>query len=321
MFQGLLWPHLRPSPAPRPTSREVARAALVQPPRSGAAGAEHPGALAVPRPGPRGGPARGLLPGPRLSLCCPESGGTGRVLAACRLPAKSWEPGEQADPWDQEPAAFPAPPTHSPGPALPAGLWGRQPAQPCPALPSGFLAGGRGGLDSLSAQGWGLHGPQEVGWLHGPVHNPLGQQGCAGSWPPGPGTGQFSPSGAPFLPSGRPEAPLPPGCQRALGWTGTEPSPEPPGQGTPAVGRQSAAPRSAWEPDPQGSRVPGLLLWEAGGGGAGTGFSSRRVGWGGGRALRAYRGGSGHQPWELWHRWFPRVWPGPCGWHHVCLLP
>lgn len=102
----------------------------------GPAGAEHQGALAVPRPSPRGGPARGLLPGPRLSLGCPESGSTGRVLAACRLPAKPWEPGEQADPWDREPAAFPAPPTHSPVPALPAGLWGRQPAQPCPQASS-----------------------------------------------------------------------------------------------------------------------------------------------------------------------------------------
>lgn len=227
MFQGLLWPHLRPSPAPRPTSREVARAALDQPPRPGAAGAEHPGALAVPRPGPRGGPARGLLPGPRLSLCCPESGGTGRVLAACRLPAKSWEPGEQADPWDQEPAAFPAPPTHSPGPALPAGLWGRQPAQPCPQ--ASLLGGGGAWTVSLPKDGVCM-GPRRWGGSTALCTIPSASRAVRGPGRRALGLGSLVPQAPLFFPAGGQRRRCPLGVREPLGGRALSPALSPRGR-------------------------------------------------------------------------------------------
>lgn len=292
MFQGLLWP-LTPSPAP-----EMGLQGL----QGRAAG---PSLVVAPHVG--SGPAPG----------CPWAALT-QALGGCwlsSLPAEPWEPGEQADPWDREPAAFPAPPTHSPGPPSRRALG----AAARPALPSGSLAGGGGHRDCpgpprashwslprpLASQGWGLHGPR--GGAPRPVHSPRPAGLC----------------GVPFLPNGGRRHRRPLGASESPWVDG----PEPPGQGHSLArgqahagsGQASAAPPSAWEPGPQGSRVPGLPLWEAGGGG--TGFSGRGVGWGGGRALRAYRGDSGHQPWELWHRWFPRVWPGPCGWHHVCLLP
>lgn len=130
--------------------------------RSGVAGpAVAPQTLASPRDAPPGSGPRGPHPpsppgaqGPQglssrpvprggrtWALPCPGLPGPGalggRWLSSLPArPREPWEPGEQADPWDPEPAAFPAPPTHSPGPAL-RRLWGRQPPRPALGL-TGF---------------------------------------------------------------------------------------------------------------------------------------------------------------------------------------
>lgn len=248
MFQGLLWP-LTPSPAPETglqglQGRAAGRSLVVAP---------HVGS----------GPAPG----------CPWAALT-QALGGCwlsSLPAEPWEPGEQADPWDREPAAFPAPPTHSPGPALPPGSGGGSPPSPALRLP-----GWGGGAQRLSRPppGLPLVSAQTTG---------IPRLGSAR--PPGGGSEACAlPSASravrgPFPSQWRPEAPPPPGCQREPlgGRPGAPRAGAQPREG-PGPRRQRAGERSAWEPEPQGSRVPGLPLWEAGGGG--TGFSGRGVGWG-----------------------------------------
>lgn len=168
-------------------------------------------------------------------------------------------------------------------PRPPTGLWGRQPAQPCPQAP--WLGGGAQRLSrpptGLCPDHWhpkaGVCMAPRRGVTPRPVHSPRPAGLC--------GVPR-----APFSSKWETRGTAAPGCQREpLGGRALSPARSPQGRGTalrgvrpmPAAGRRAQHRGVHGTQSRRGGGCPASRCGKQGAGGGGTGFSSLGVGWGG----------------------------------------